>query len=345
MQNKNYIVSTVCAICGKQFNSVRSLCKHLKTHNISKEEYFLKYIDTNCSIKCPYCNVKNKKFHSLTTGYYLTCGDQQCQQQSREKTMLKNYGITNVFQRKDIVLKIQSKVKPKLNQIIDKCRKTRYAKNNGKWHNDDYPEKVLKTLTNNYGDNPYKELGKLISESKQNRTKEQIELELQHYKDSMLKIYGYEFPMQVPEIKEAVKQHCLDIYGVKSTLELIHTGKISNLNKRIFKILSDNNIKFKKEFKINSNDGNRYYDILFDNKIILEINGDYFHANPAKYKSTDKFVFHNTTVTAEEIWSNDAFKKQLAENNNYSMRYIWESDIKEMSDNELLKWIKENCLI
>ena len=86
MKTKNkYVVNTTCAICGKQFKSVNILSRHLKTHNISTEEYFLKYIDMNYDIKCPFCNVKNKKFHSLIYGYYLTCGDQQCQQKSREK--------------------------------------------------------------------------------------------------------------------------------------------------------------------------------------------------------------------------------------------------------------------
>ena len=346
MKTKNkHVVNTTCAICGKQFKSVNILSRHLKTHNISAEEYFLKYIDMNCHIKCPFCNVKNKKFHSLAYGYYLTCGDQQCQQKSREKTMLTNYGITNVFQRKDVIEKIQEKVEPKRKQITDKIRQTRYNKNDGKWHSTDYPEKRLETLIANYGDEPYKELGKLISESKQNRTQEQIQLELQHFKQSMLKKYGYEFPMQVPEIKEAFRQYCLDTYNVKSTLELIHVGRISKLNRRIIKILEDNNINFEKEFKIRSGTSNKYYDVKFDNNVLLEINGDYFHANPTKYHSNDVFVFHNVQVTAMEIWNGDLLKKKLAEDNGYLVKYIWESDMKKMSDEQILSWIIENCNI
>ena len=30
-----------------------------------------------------------------------------------------------------------------------------------------------------------------------------------------------------------------------------------------------------------------FYDIAFNNKVLLEINGDFWHANPEQYKATD----------------------------------------------------------
>ena len=80
MQNKNYIVSTVCAICGKQFNSVRSLCKHLKTHNI--------ILDSLYSV---YCRIKFRKLN------FIGVSSAVCQELNRK------YGKHNVFLVKNAI--------------------------------------------------------------------------------------------------------------------------------------------------------------------------------------------------------------------------------------------------
>ena len=64
-----------------------------------------------------------------------------------------------------------------------------------------------------------------------------------------------------------------------------------------------------------------YYDCVIDG-VIIEVNGDYWHANPNFYKS-DECV---RGMTAKEIWHNDLLKKQTAEKSGYMVFYVWEND-------------------
>lgn len=82
---------------------------------------------------------------------------------------------------------------------------------------------------------------------------------------------------------------------------------------------------------------NLSYDILINNtKKIIEVQGDYWHANPNKYKTNDLIVNKKLgTVSAKEIWDKDLEKKNRAEKLGYSILYIWESDIKKKSKSNL----------
>jgi G:T-mismatch repair DNA endonuclease (very short patch repair protein) len=65
------------------------------------------------------------------------------------------------------------------------------------------------------------------------------------------------------------------------------------------------------------------YDLTV-NKKIIEFNGDYWHMNPSKYKSSS----YNKTkkMLASDIWQYDANKIKLAESHGYEVLTIWESD-------------------
>jgi hypothetical protein len=64
---------------------------------------------------------------------------------------------------------------------------------------------------------------------------------------------------------------------------------ISKINKQVFDILKQNKISFKIEKKIKKPAGYYYsYDIIIKNtKKLIEVNGDYWHGNPIKYKPND----------------------------------------------------------
>lgn len=78
------------------------------------------------------------------------------------------------------------------------------------------------------------------------------------------------------------------------------------------------------------------YDIKYKNKII-EVNGDYWHANPKIYESN----FFNTRLQkyAFEIWEIDKLKNQVAKLDKKKIFYIWEKDYRENPDKELKKCI------
>jgi hypothetical protein len=79
------------------------------------------------------------------------------------------------------------------------------------------------------------------------------------------------------------------------------------------------------------------YDMALSNKII-EYNGDYWHANPAKYDSITYVNKHNNQAFSE-IRARDEDKLQVAIDNGYSLLTIWESDYKLNS-----KKVIEQCI-
>ena len=76
---------------------------------------------------------------------------------------------------------------------------------------------------------------------------------------------------------------------------------------------------------------------LANTNIIIEVNGDFWHANPIKYKSDDLLPFPVPTGTkmAEEVWKKDARKNDYATKKGYNVIIIWESEMKSLSDEDL----------
>ena len=61
-----------------------------------------------------------------------------------------------------------------------------------------------------------------------------------------------------------------------------------------------------------------------------------WHANPKIYLENDRpNPFNN--LTAKQIWDKDNKKKIFAENKGFSLIYVWESDVIENRESELLK--------
>lgn len=83
------------------------------------------------------------------------------------------------------------------------------------------------------------------------------------------------------------------------------------------------------------------WDFLFKKKIILEVQGDFWHANPKFYKKNDILL---NGLTADMVWKKDYRKKQKVEKHGYVVYYLWENDLLNMSDGELKeKLIKMLC--
>lgn len=118
-----------CPICGEKFTFIKSVCTHVgkKHKDINGREYYLKYVNPNADIMCPFCKIREKKFRNSVIGFYNTCGQIECKQESRKKyfkehgtdyplkfkevrdksrkTLLKNYGVDNPSKSKEICKK------------------------------------------------------------------------------------------------------------------------------------------------------------------------------------------------------------------------------------------------
>ena len=70
---------------------------------------------------------------------------------------------------------------------------------------------------------------------------------------------------------------------------------------------------------------------------IIEVNGDFWHANPKIYKHDDIVSYPNPVgkIPAKQIWDRDAKKKAIAEKYGYSVIAVWEDEMKGLSDENL----------
>ena len=74
-------------------------------------------------------------------------------------------------------------------------------------------------------------------------------------------------------------------------------------------------------------------DYILGNKII-EFNGDYWHASPKFYKSTDFISYPNEKILASEVWLRDAKRLNAMKELGYEIFIVWEN---EFSNNPIEK--------
>jgi G:T-mismatch repair DNA endonuclease (very short patch repair protein) len=86
----------------------------------------------------------------------------------------------------------------------------------------------------------------------------------------------------------------------------------------------------------------RQFDFLITGtKVLIEVQGDYWHANPEIYSFGDSIHLPGGGSTlVEEIWERDIEKKGVAEKYGFTVIYIWERDIRDMSLDELSESVK-----
>lgn len=121
-------------------------------------------------------------------------------------------------------------------------------------------------------------------------------------------------------INDKMKSTMQEKYGVDYGIHRI--PRITTIHKKILDLLTLMGISHEYEIIID----NYRVDILIDKKII-EINGDFFHATPLKFKSTDILNIFGTKITAQEIWNKEEKRNSALINNGYGILVLWESEI------------------
>lgn len=171
------------------------------------------------------------------------------------------------------------------------------------------------------------------------------------YKKTCMERYGVNNAGCSTESLKKIKETNLKRYNIENTWvfakhETDYT--ISSLNRKIYRILTDHNVRYQTEYIIpydKPTEGHmwRLYDIKFDNNVLLEINGDYVHANPRFYKRDDIITLPKEKYTAEQKWRYDENKTNLAISHGFKLVSLWEYQIKIMDDEQIFKWICTNC--
>lgn len=210
----------------------------------------------------------------------------------------------------------------------------------GKKHSDEFKRKQSVNLTNRLTGKESFKKGCKISDSHRrkiiNSTKGKINIGINN---GMYGIKGELHPMYgknpyANKTKDEIKQ----IFKKQANTRFLNNTNVtpkrfSKISQNLFWMLYE---KFQKhdsicfgelnyELAINGNERNYFYDFCYKNKII-EFNGDNFHANPNKFKSTDTPHPFRKSTLASKIWEEDRIKLEVAKNNNYKIFILWESD-------------------
>jgi len=109
---------------------------------------------------------------------------------------------------------------------------------------------------------------------------------------------------------------------------------------RMVKILDIAGIQYVRNFAIKYKKTWRLYDFLIEGVLAVEMQGNYYHANPKMYEPDDKIVIARHSRKASDIWEYDEKKKQLAIDNGYKYLAIWEKDFVAMSDKEAIQCLE-----
>jgi G:T-mismatch repair DNA endonuclease (very short patch repair protein) len=112
-------------------------------------------------------------------------------------------------------------------------------------------------------------------------------------------------------------------YNSKKCKEFVEISS-SKLESFIAEKLTLLEIPYTSQFWVNQ----RSYDFRISNtNLLIEVNGDFWHANPIIYEANDIMNFPGGTQTAKEKWENDISKIKNAEKYGYTVLTIWENDI------------------
>lgn len=111
---------------------------------------------------------------------------------------------------------------------------------------------------------------------------------------------------------------------------------ISKLETRIQECFNTLLIKYEPQFVLKNGKKYRFYDFLIKNtNLIFEIQGDYWHANPKYYTENSIINYVGGKKIASEVWDKDIEKKEFANLNGYDIIYLWEDEIKNLTNVEL----------
>jgi hypothetical protein len=237
----------------------------------------------------------------------------------RNNSVKEKYGVANVFQIEDIKKRITETILEKygVKRVTNgkKLSETIALRTPEQWKN--ILEKKIKICQAKWGSDYWmqteegkKKCSKIQKKLWQNKTSEEMEIISQTHKKL--------WQNKTQEEKDAIIKRLANI-------------TVSKLEIRVEKILTTWRLGYTHSFCLKF----KQFDFKIG-KILLEVNGDFYHANPKYYKENDIIPVAGTkNLTAKQLWDKDKRKKLMAEKSNYIVKYIWEDEINSMDDKEL----------
>jgi hypothetical protein len=146
-------------------------------------------------------------------------------------------------------------------------------------------------------------------------------------------------------VSEYNKLHWLSLSENEQRNHMINSVQKSSIESsielRIKSLLDMMYIQYTSQMKLKSSKNSLYFFDICIGDILIEINGDFWHANPNKYKKGDILKFPKKEVSSDELWLKDKIKKKDAIKKGYNVVYLWESFIRKSSNEELIETLKD----
>jgi hypothetical protein len=365
---KKFDICTRLCICGEKYiegisyGSHIGHCKEYKTNRdivLSKEFLVKNYISNQYPATYIAENILNnsvtqyevmkylKKFNILTRTNSENISTQFVQDKMKS-TMMNRYNVENCSQSEEIK---QKKVDTMLNNFGVEHHLQLVSQQ----------EKQSKTVFNKYYKNNVSQVDEIKESKKETFLDhygvENIFCDSERMKQYWMDKFGVDNPSKVLEIELKKQDTIFKNYGVHNFGILSPKFPVSKSSQKLFdNIYSKINTEFKQFcFYYNLNkeyylkiDFNKYIYLDFsivtnDIKISIEFNGDFWHMNPLKFKSTD--VNSVTKQTAQEIWNKDMLRTNKIHSLHFKHLIIWEAEINqnyEQTLNKCLSFIKEH---
>lgn len=325
-----------CEICGEEFegSKLKRICdkEHHRICKICGKDFIIKKVKSPSRMinrEVCYNNDCVKEYKTLKTN----------------NTNLERYGVKRPLQNKEIKNKYEE-------TCLERYNSTSPFKNK------DIQERSKVSIQKKYGVNYYMETNEFREKSKDTMIKKygsplviQSDELKQKIIQTNLRKYGVKYPLQSEEIYNKTVKTCINKYGskigtytlskpeiqskVRKTMIkkygvpyyiLTEKGRlktnITKPNKTISKLLTDNGIENKLEFRL----GNYSYDLVSGNTL-LEVNPTPYHNSTwHPYKEPkDKYYHYN--------------KSKVAKENGYRCIHIWDWDWDDI--NKIINMLKE----
>lgn len=328
----------ICLICKKEFlsNVDGSLTKHLlKEHNISYEDYYINFycngLEPKC--KCGLCNdrpvfyrgkFKKYAFGHNSNDYYIKkyvekYGEPLClycnkpSGFSRKKPKIFCSPIcSGLYNKENVIIKMKPKI---INKWKNKEYRELKCKQSKEYSNrEDVKINQKQRMKDKWKDNEFKEKMSQIAKDKWKNPeirKKMIEAQKISLNTSIIK------KLRSDIMKDKWKRGLYNnsIENIKWKFSKLHVKFVNELNLRELGFIGEQRI------------GKYLVDEFHpEYKIIIEINGNYVHANPKIYNSDDIIRLVGNSYTASEKWETDNRKINYLKDNGYKVLVIWEND-------------------
>ena len=257
--------------------------------------------------------ITEKRKHTLKMRY----GDEKYVNTEKIKqTMKERYGVEHALQKPEFLEKSQ--------QTCMKHHGVRYP-----GQSREIMDRVIKTQIERYGGFGYASnvIKDKIIETNLKKYGRKYGFDYEKVKQTCIERYGDENPMIAKcacgEIKYQVYSHASQEFCRMMDEILCPTYTTQYATKG-----GEKCIQASKKYYVD------YY--IQELNVAIEFHGDFWHANPSRFKATDHCFPQNKEITAVDLWEIDRIKKEAIESAGIKLIVMWASEFKQCKD--LKQW-------